>query len=104
MSLCLVYITTPTIEEAEIIGGNLVSRKIAACVNIVDGMKSIYNWEGKVEHGSEVILIAKTKIALVNELIENVKALHSYDCPAIVAIPIIDGSETFLNWIRNETK
>jgi periplasmic divalent cation tolerance protein len=73
-------------------------------VNIVDGMKSIYNWEGKVEHGSEVILIAKTKIALVNELIENVKALHSYDCPAIVAIPIIDGSETFLNWIRNETK
>ncbi len=104
MSLCLVYITTPTIEEAEIIGGHLVSRKLVACVNIIDGMKSIYNWEGKVERASEVILIAKTKIALMSELIENVKALHSYTCPAIVALPIIDGSESFLNWIRNETK
>ncbi|HOP62312.1 MAG TPA: divalent-cation tolerance protein CutA [Spirochaetota bacterium] len=104
MSLCLVYITTPTLEEAEIIGGNLVSRKIAACVNIIDGMKSIYNWEGKTEKGNEVVLIAKTKIVLVGELVESVKALHSYDCPAIVAIPIIDGSESFMNWIRNETR
>jgi len=51
-----------------------------------------------------VVLIAKTKIVLVGELVESVKALHSYDCPAIVAIPIIDGSESFMNWIRNETR
>jgi periplasmic divalent cation tolerance protein len=67
-------------------------------------MKSIYHWEGKIETGEEVIMIAKTKKALVNELIENVKTLHSYDCPCVVAIPIIDGNQDFLKWIRNETK
>lgn len=104
MSLCLVYITTSSVEEAEIIGGNLVTRKLAACVNIVENMKSIYQWEGKIERGNEVILIAKTKEALIGELTEHVKALHSYSCPCIVSIPITGGNETFLNWIRNETK
>jgi len=67
-------------------------------------MKSIYHWEGKIESAEEVIIIAKTKKALVNEIIENVKTLHSYKCPCIVAIPIIDGNEAFLKWIRDETK
>lgn len=91
-------------EEAEIIGRNLVSRKLAACVNIIDNMKSIYHWEGKIENGDEVVLIAKTKEALVDELSENVKALHSYKCPCIVSMPISGGNPDFLNWIRNETK
>jgi periplasmic divalent cation tolerance protein len=104
MTECMVYITTNSMEEAEIIGRNLVSRKLAACVNIINNMKSIYHWEGKIETGEEVILIAKTKKALVNELIENVKTLHSYDCPCIVAIPIVDGNQDYLKWIRNETK
>jgi len=104
MSVSLVYITTASVEEAEIIGRNLVSRKLAACVNIVDKMKSIYHWEGKIESGEEVILIAKTKTALVDELTENVKALHSYKCPCIVSLPIEGGNTEFLNWIRNETK
>jgi len=104
MTECMVYITTSSMEEAEIIGRNLVSRKLAACVNIVNNMKSIYHWEGKIETGEEVIMIAKTKKALVNEIIESVKTLHSYECPCIVAVPIIDGNEDFLKWIRNETK
>lgn len=104
MTECIVYITTNSTEEAEIIGRNLVSRKLAACVNIIDNMKSIYHWEGKIETGEEVIIIAKTKKALVNELIENVKTLHSYKVPCIVAIPIIDGNADFIQWIRNETK
>ncbi|PKL18812.1 MAG: divalent-cation tolerance protein CutA [Spirochaetae bacterium HGW-Spirochaetae-5] len=104
MTECMVYITTNSMEEAEIIGRNLVSRKLAACVNIINNMKSIYHWEGKIETGEEVIMIAKTKKALVNELIENVKTLHSYDCPCIVAIPIIDGNQDFIKWIRDETK
>jgi len=104
MTECIVYITTNSMEEAEIIGRNLVSRKLAACVNIINNMKSIYHWEGKIENAEEVIMIAKTKNALVNELIENVKTLHSYDCPCIVAIPIIGGNDDFLKWIRNETK
>lgn len=104
MTECMVYITTNSMEEAEIIGRNLVSRKLAACVNIINNMKSIYHWEGKIETGEEVIMIAKTKKALVNEIIENVKTLHSYDCPCIVAIPIIEGNQEFLKWIRDETK
>jgi periplasmic divalent cation tolerance protein len=104
MSVCFVYITASSVEEAEIIGRNLVSRKLAACVNIIDGMKSIYHWEGKIETGNEVVLIAKTKEALVDELTENVKALHSYKVPCIVSMPIQGGNTEFLNWIRNETK
>lgn len=104
MTECIVYITTNSTEEAEIIGRNLVSRKLAACVNIIDNMKSIYHWEGKIESGEEVIIIAKTKKALVNEIIENVKTLHSSQVPCIVAIPIIDGNADFIQWIRNETK
>ncbi len=104
MSECMIYITTDSAEEAEIIGRNLVSKKLAACVNIIGNMKSIYHWEGKIESADEVVIIAKTKKALVNEIIENVKTLHSYICPCIVAIPIIDGNAAFLKWIRDETK
>ena len=104
MSICMVYITVESTEEAEIIGRNLVARRLAACVNIIDNMRSIYHWEGKVDSGNEVILIAKTKNALVNELTEHVKTLHSYDCPCIVTLPIEDGNIDFINWVRNETK
>ena len=104
MSECMIYITAGSMEEAEIIGRNLVSRKLAACVNIIGNMKSIYHWEGKIETAEEVVVIAKTKKELVNELIENVKTLHSYDCPCVVAVPIVDGNTDFLKWIRNETK
>jgi len=104
MSECIIYITTSSEEEAEIIGRNLVSKKLAACVNIISNMKSIYHWKGKIETGDEVVMIAKTKKELVNEIVENVKTLHSYDCPCIVAIPIIDGNSEFIKWIRDETK
>ena len=104
MSVCMVYITTNSQEEAEIIGRHLVSRKLAACVNIIGNMKSIYHWQGKIETADEVIIIAKTKEALMTEFIESVKTLHSYDCPCIVAMPIINGNEAFIKWIRDETK
>ena len=104
MSECIIYITTSSMEEAEIVGRNLVSKRLAACVNIIDNMKSIYHWQGKIETGNEVIVIAKTKNELINELTENVKTLHSYECPCIVAFPIIGGNEDFLKWIRDETK
>ncbi|HQO39282.1 MAG TPA: divalent-cation tolerance protein CutA [Spirochaetota bacterium] len=104
MSVSFVYITASSVEEAEIIGRNLVSRKLAACVNIIEGMKSIYHWEGKIETGEEVVLIAKTKQALIDELTENVKALHSYKCPCVVALQVIGGNPDFLRWVVNETK
>jgi len=104
MSVSFVYITASSVEEAEIIGRNLVSRKLAACVNIVEGMKSIYHWENKIETDEEVVLIAKTKQALIDELTENVKALHSYKCPCVVALQITGGNPDFLKWVANETK
>jgi len=104
MSVSMVYITAESMEDAEIIGRNLVSRRLAACVNIIGNMKSIYQWQGKIESGNEVIIIAKTKNALVNELTEHVKNLHSYTCPCVVSLPIQDGNSDFIQWIRDETK
>ncbi|MBU1657349.1 MAG: divalent-cation tolerance protein CutA [Candidatus Omnitrophica bacterium] len=88
MAYNIVYITTKDKTEAEMIGKVLIESKLAACVNIIDGMKSIYRWEGKIEEGNEVILIAKTKDTLVPELTEKVKSVHSYSCPCVVALPI----------------
>ena len=104
MSESIIYITASSAKEAEIIGHTIVSKRLAACVNIIDNMKSIYHWQGKIETGDEIILIAKTKNELINELIENVKTLHSYECPCVVAFQIIAGNEAFLQWIRDETK
>lgn len=104
MNVALVYVTTADEDEARRIGRELVESRLAACANIIDGMKSIYWWDGAVQDDSEAVLIAKTKEALVPELIEKVKLLHSYDCPCIVSLPILDGSAEFLKWIADETK
>lgn len=99
-----VYITCESLAEADSIGEVLVERRLAACVNILDGMRSMYWWEGKVEKGQEVVLIAKTRSDLVDELSEAVVAMHGYDVPCVVALPIKGGNPDFLNWINQETK
>ena len=104
MRLNLIYITAKDKEEARNIGKELVGSKLAACVNIIDKMNSFYWWEGKVQDDNEAILIAKTKESLVSELIEKVKSMHSYECPCIVAFPILDGNKDYLEWIKKETK
>lgn len=90
--------------EAQKIGNALVESQLAACVNILDNMQSIYRWEGKIQQDSEVVLIAKTTDLLVSQLIEKVKSLHSYDCPCIVCLPISDGYPPFLDWIQSEVR
>ena len=104
MKLNLVYVTTKDKDEARRIGRALVESRLAACVNIIDGVNSIYWWEGEVQDETEAVLIAKTKEALVPELIEKVKALHSYSCPCVVSLPIQDGNPDFLSWIESETQ
>ncbi len=104
MNFIFVYITTKNKKEAEKIGRVLVKEKLAACVNIIGNINSIYRWKGKVEEDKEVILIAKTKNNLLAELIKKVKALHSYKCPDIVALPIKGGSKDYLKWISENTK
>lgn len=104
MTINLIYITTENKAEAERIGMTLVEERLAACINVIDGMKSIYRWEGKVIQDSETILIAKTVGEKVKALTKRVKALHSYDCPCVVALPITDGNDAFLNWVAEEVR
>ncbi len=101
---CFVYITTGSREEAITIGRDLVEEKLAACVNIFDGMASIYLWEGEVEHTDEAVLIAKTLSMKVNSLTKRVKMLHSYDCPCIVQLPVEVKNQPFLIWIKEQIK
>ncbi len=104
MKVNLIYITAKDKAEARKIGSELVESKLAACVNIIDNMNSMYVWQGKIQDDKEAILIAKTTEARVPLLIEKVKALHSYDCPCIVSIPVSGGNREFLDWIANEVK
>lgn len=100
----LVYITAKDKREAERIGRSLVKLRLAACVNIIDGMNSIYRWKGKVERAREAILIAKTKKSLTRKLIKKVKSMHSYSCPSVISLPVLGGNSQYLKWIQEETE
>lgn len=102
MKINLVYMTAGDKDEARRIGQALIEMRLAACVNIIDNMNSMYFWEGKIQDDREVILIAKTTEALVGKLIETAKSVHSYDCPCILTLPVSGGNEAFLEWIANE--
>ncbi|HDZ89165.1 MAG: divalent-cation tolerance protein CutA [Deltaproteobacteria bacterium] len=104
METNFIYITTGSVEEARTIARDLVSSRLAACANIIDGMNSIYWWDGEVQEEKEVILLAKTRESLVPRLIHRVKAIHSYECPCIVSVPIVDGNPAFMEWIERETR
>lgn len=103
MTAVLIYMTADDKAEASRIGRALVEEKLAACANVLDGMTSIYRWEGEICEESEAVLIAKTTESLAPALTERVKALHSYDCPCVVTLPIAGGNAAFLNWIAAQT-
>lgn len=100
----VVLITASSQEEAEKIANGLVDAEVAACVNIVPKIKSIFKWQGKKDAADEVLLIAKTKQDRFKDLKEAVKSLHSYDVPEIISIPISEGNEDYLNWIAEVVK
>ncbi len=104
MSAIIVYVTTANRLEAEAIGRNLVENRLAACVNIVDGMESIYRWQGKVESAREAVLWIKTTAERLDAVTARVKAMHSYDCPCIVYWPLVGGTPPYLDWIENESR
>ena len=95
--------TAGSIEEAKNIGQKLVEQNLAACVNLLENMTSIYKWEDKLEEGQEVVMIAKTRKTLMPKLIKTVNSLHSYDCVCILELPIQGGNPQFLNWIEIKT-
>lgn len=103
MAVCLVYITAGSADEANRIGAALVEERLAACVNVHSPITSIYRWQGSTQHDTEFVLIAKTQHSLVDRLTERVVALHSYECPCVVAVPVAGGHQPFLEWIDAET-
>jgi len=103
MSYVFAYITAQDLSEAELIGGTLVEKKLAACVNIFTHMQSMYMWEGKMEKSREVVIIAKTADKLKDRLLDQVKKIHSYDCPCVVFLPVEGGNPEFLQWIDDQT-
>ena len=100
---CWLYMTAGSVEEAKNIGKILVGQNLAACVNLLENMTSIYKWEEKLDESQEVIMIAKTRKTLMPKLIETVNSLHSYDCPCILELPIQGGNPDFLSWIERQT-
>jgi periplasmic divalent cation tolerance protein len=100
----VVFMTASSHSEAENIAENLVSDKLAACVNVLPGVKSFYWWEDKLCKDDELLLIAKIKTSLFKELEKAVKELHSYDVPEIILLPIEDGANTYLDWIKQVTR
>jgi len=94
-----VFITAANDSQARAIAEALVAEQLAACVSIVTGVDSVYRWQGAVTRAREVLLIAKTLRALVDELAARVTQLHSYEVPEIVSLPIDGGSPAYLAWI-----
>ena len=99
----VVYVTAPNEDEAAGIARSLVELKLAACVNIIKDIRSIYRWQGTLQDDSEVLMIIKTREELFDPLTVKVRKLHSYDVPEIIALPISLGSEDYIKWIREST-
>ena len=97
----VVLMTAPNAEEATRIAEMLVERKLAACVQILPPMTSIYVWKGEVQRESEILLVAKSTRAKFDELEEAVRAMHSYETPEIIALPIVAGSQSYLSWLSS---
>jgi periplasmic divalent cation tolerance protein len=95
----VVFITAANGEEATRLADMLVGAHLAACVQILPEMESVYRWQEKIERSSEVLLLVKTTRGKFDELEREVRALHSYDTPEIVAVPIVTGSAPYLEWL-----
>ena len=98
-----VYTTYPSLVEAEKAGNALVGARLAACVNILPGMISVYRWQGAVERAEEVVMIIKTRASRAEEVRASVKATHPYDTPSIVVLPVESVDERYFAWILAET-
>jgi periplasmic divalent cation tolerance protein len=101
----VVLVTCATLEEARKIAREVVEKHLAACVNVVThAVESFYTWEGKVENGSEYLLMMKTSEDRLEELQKEVLRLHSYDTPEFVVLPIVAGSEAYLKWLDESVR
>ncbi|XP_004501622.1 protein CutA, chloroplastic [Cicer arietinum] len=100
----VVYVTVPNKEAGKKLAESIVSEKLAACVNRVPGIESVYQWEGKIQTDSEELLIIKTRQSLLEALTEHVKANHEYDVPEVISLPITGGNLKYLEWLKESTR
>lgn len=103
MAAQLVYVTSPSMAEAESLARLAVESRLAACANIIPGMKSLYWWQGRLESAEETVLLLKTTEALAPALTDALTRAHSYEVPCVVSLPIAAGNPDFLRWIEDET-
>ncbi len=99
----ITLVTAPSEEQAHQIASALVERRLAACVNLAP-VTSIFRWEGRVQDEAEVLMIIKTRAQVFEDMLATIKALHSYELPEIIALPIVRGSNEYLKWIADETQ
>lgn len=100
--LRVAYITCGDLSEAERIGRALVGERLAACVNILPGLRSMFWWQGRIEESPEIILIAKTNAHNADAVVARVRSLHRYTTPCVVFLPVVGGNAPFLDWLRGE--
>ena len=99
----VVYVTASSREEARRIAGTLVEERLAACVNIVPQIASVYRWKGEICCDDETLLVVKSRAALFERLCARVREVHSYEVPEGIGLPIVVGSSTYLSWLKGET-
>jgi len=100
----LVYVTAPSLAEAEALAGTLVEEHLAACVNIVPGVRSVYRWQGAVQRDDEVLMLVKTTVARADAVCQRLAQLHSYELPCAVVYPAHGGLPAALGWIAEQTR
>ena len=98
-----VFTTVEKREDAERIASSVVNKRVAACAQVIGPIRSTYWWKGKVEQAEEWLLMMKTREALFSVLEKEIKAIHPYEVPEIIALPIVAGSQSYLKWIEGET-
>jgi periplasmic divalent cation tolerance protein len=103
MTFFFVYVTAGSEEEAQRLARTIVGERLAACANILGGMRSIYWWEGEVNEAVETVVVFKTRADRFDALAARVEALHSYECPCVVALPVTTGLPGYLDWIAAES-
>jgi periplasmic divalent cation tolerance protein len=101
----ILLVTVPDRDSGELIARELLERRLAACVNIIPGLTSCFRWKGEIQQDSELLLIIKTHLDLLEgHLIPEIKQLHPYQLPEIIALPIIGGDRGYLDWLIQETR
>lgn len=98
----VVFSNCGTAEEAHRVARGLVESRLAACVNIIPGIRSVYHWQGSIEEASEWTLLIKTRRSLFQRLSMELRSIHSYQVPEVIAVPIVDGQQDYLEWIERE--